>query len=92
MSDILNSLNMNTNNTSTAQIGEIPFKKGANYITAPDSLPKYSIDKVLSERDEFRRNVQKETNTANKVKENALPKIVSIAIAAIASILLMKKH
>lgn len=92
MSDILSSLNINTNNASTAQIGKIPFKKSENYITAPDSLPKYSIDKVLSERDEFRRNVKKETKTANKVKESALPKIVSIAIAAIASILLMKKH
>ena len=92
MSDILNSLNINTNNTSTAQIGEIPFKKSENFVTAPDYLPTYSIDKVLSERDEFRRNVKKETNNTNKEKENALPKIISIAIAAIASILLMKKH
>ena len=89
MSNILNTQNTNVNN-------EIPARKlggksnFSRYIEAPQSLPKYSIDKVLQEKDEFRRNIiQTQNETLYKKKSNRLLKL-GIILAAVGSFFLLK--
>ncbi len=91
MANIINSLTLNTNNTSKNAVEKFnSFKKNSQVITAPDSLPKYSIDKILSQQDEYRRGIKQLTNK-QKNKDNFLPKIVSVVIAGTISLLLMRK-
>lgn len=89
MSNILNTQNTNVNNEIPARKLEAKSNFG-RYIEAPQSLPKYSIDKVLQEKDEFRRNIiQTQNETLYKKKSNGLFKL-GIILAAVGSFFLLK--
>lgn len=89
MSNILNSQNVNINNPIPAKkIGE--ENKQSRYIEAPQSLPKYSIDKVLQEKDEFRKNIkQNQYEQLYKKKNNGILKI-GVILVAIAGFFILK--
>lgn len=89
MSNILNSQNTNINNAIPARKigGE---NKQTRYIEAPQSLPKYSIDKVLEEKDEFRKNIKlAQYEELYKKKSNGLLKI-GVILAAVTGFFLLK--
>ncbi len=90
MSYILNSQNMNINNTIAARkIGN--NSSAENTILAPSSLPKYSIDKVLQEQDEFRRNIRTAQNAQLYPQKKKHPFIkLAIVLTAVGSALLLK--
>lgn len=90
MSNILNSQNMNINNTIAAK----KISNNTNYtsnIMAPASLPKYSIDKVLQEQDEFRRNIRTAQNEQlyKTNKKHPLLKL-GVILAAVGGMFLLK--
>lgn len=89
MSNILSTQNTNVNNEIPARKLEAKSNFG-RYIEAPQSLPKYSIDKVLQEKDEFRRNiVQTQNETLYKKKSNGLLKL-GIMLATVGGFFLLK--
>lgn len=90
MSNILSTQNTNVNNEIPARKLEAKSNFG-KYIEAPQSLPKYSIDKVLQEKDEFRRNiVQTQNETLYKKKSNNGLLKLGIVLAAVGSFFLLK--
>ncbi len=65
MTNIINSQDIRLNNT----IHYGKKSQPSEYIQAPQSLPKYSLNDVLNEKDEFRKNVlrqQKQTHSKPK--------------------------
>lgn len=88
MSNMINSQNTNINNVIPARKidGNIEFKR---FVEAPQSLPKYSIDKILNEKDEFRRNLRiNEYEKQNKKKSGLLK--LGVILAAITGFFLLK--
>jgi len=91
MSNLINSTNININNEIAAK--KLHFgNKESFFVEAPQSLPKYSIDKVLQEKDDFRKQIILQQNeTWNKQnKRRILPKI-GIILAAAAGFFILKK-
>lgn len=90
MSNILNSQNMNINNTIAAR--KISGNTNStNNILAPASLPKYSIDKVLQEQDEFRRNIRTAQNEQLYKTNKKHPLIkLGVILAAVGGFFLLK--
>lgn len=90
MSYILNSQNMNINNTIAARKISNNSNTG-NGIIAPSSLPKYSIDKVLQEQDEFRRNIRTAQNAQLYPTKKKHPLIkLAVVLAAVSGAFLLK--
>jgi hypothetical protein len=72
---------MNTNKFSFG-------KNNENEMYAPVSLPKFSFDKVLEEKDEFRHQIKEELKEKIK-KEERKPDKTKIIIAALTGIILL---
>ena len=89
MSDIINSYSTNINHPAAV----MPVTMGKNkqyYIEAPQSLPRYSIDSVLKERDEFRKEVTlNQINELYPVKKPFSLKKIGFILAAIGGFLLL---
>ncbi|HIS89222.1 TPA: hypothetical protein IAA87_07350 [Candidatus Avigastranaerophilus faecigallinarum] len=89
MPNIIISQNKSCNNEYEKSKRKITPNFG-RYIEAPKSLPKYSIDKVLEEKDEFRRTITKNQNeNLYKKKNNNFFKLGMI-LAAVGGFFLIK--
>lgn len=87
MTNIINSHNVNINNVMNAN--QLYFGKNTdNEVYAPVSLPKFSIDKLLQEKDEFRQQVKDDLHYQMK-KESRKPSKTKIIIAALAGLILL---
>ena len=91
MSDLINSTNMNINSEIAAKKLSKNDERPA-FIEAPKSLPKYSINGVLQEKDDFRKNIimQQNPDLFSEKKKSILPKI-GVMVAAAAGFLIFKK-
>ena len=91
MSNIINSPNINNTNPITAKnISETSVPaRNIGVVEAPQQLPKYSINKVLQEKDEFRKNVLY-SNYQSAKKKSILPKI-GVILAAVFGFLILKR-
>ncbi len=89
MSNILNSQNSNINHEiASTKIGK--NNSTSRYVEAPQSLPRYSIHKILQEKDEFRKNItNKQNKELNKKKDNNFSKLGFI-IATISAFFLLR--
>ncbi len=90
MSNLLIPQNSNINNEIAASK---LFSKSSTgrYIEAPQSLPKYSIDKALQEKDDFRRTIIQEQNKGLYKKKNNPFLKIGLILAAVGGFLLFKK-
>ena len=89
MPNIIISQNKSCNNEYEKSKRKITPNFG-RYIEAPKSLPKYSIDKVLEEKDEFRRTITKnQSENLYKKKNNNFFKLGMI-LAAVGGFFLIK--
>ncbi len=91
MSNLINSPNINISNEIAAKKLHSGHKESF-FIEAPQSLPKYSINKVLQEKDDFRKEIILQHNETwnKKNKRKILPKI-GIILAAAAGLFILKK-
>ncbi len=90
MSNIINSQNYNINNIYT-QSAVSMGKKSPAFVEAPNHLPKYSIDDVLNERDEFRHQIFENQRETLKKKQSKLPKIAFLLTVFTGTLLLSLK-
>ncbi len=89
MTNILNTRNINSDNIIPAKKLSSETKTG-RCIEAPQSLPEYSIEKTLREKDEFRKEIiQQQNMQSNKKKKKIFPKLI-VCIAAAAGYFLLK--
>lgn len=97
MTNLINSQSMNNNNAIAARnisSENTQTKRNIPAVTAPDYLPKFSIDKALQEKDEFRKNVlysNYQTAEKSKKRKNNLCKLAVMLAAAAGYIILKKK-
>ncbi len=89
MSNLLITQNANTDNQIAASKIGSNTQKG-RYIEAPQYLPKYSIDKVLREKDEFRRNITQQQNEKLYKKKNNFLLKLGVILAAVGGFFLLK--
>lgn len=80
MSNLLNSqISSNTNPIPARKISQ---DKASRCVQAPQSIYTYSIDKVLNEKDEFRKNVElSQYNQLYAKKRSTFPKLCVILAA-----------
>ena len=87
MTNIINSHNLNINNTTKSfknSFGKQNIYDEFDVVT----LPKFSIDKVLQEKDEFRHQIKTELHNKQE-KEKMKPGKTGIIIAALTGIILL---
>ena len=89
MSNLLITQKTNTDNKIAAsKIGSSTQK--SRDVEAPQYLPKYSIDKVLREKDEFRRNITQQQNEKLYKKKNNFLLKLGVIFAAVGGFFLLK--
>ena len=88
MSNIINSHNININNTfhNNCSFGAKHDVFGS--IEAPMSLPSFSIDKYLQEKDEFRQQLKQDIYVKRK-KEEKKPNKSALIIAGLSAAILL---
>ncbi len=88
MSNIINSHNLNINNTLNSAQNHFGKKDTAfSAVYAPVSLPKFSFEKEIEEKDEYRKQINFEIYNQKK-KEERKPNRTKILIAALAGAIL----
>ena len=88
MSNIINSQNLNINNIS--KVSQYSFGKQYGIYDEFEvvTLPKFSFDKVLQEKDEFRHQINEEISKQRK-KESRKPNKAKLVIAALTGAILL---
>lgn len=87
MSNLLNSQITNNNNPIPAR--KLSQEKVSRYIQAPQNVPQYSINEILQEKDEFRRNVSLAQYQQQNRKKSSFLKICA-ALTAITAYFIIK--
>lgn len=89
VSNIINTQNTAGSNPAALNL----FNKNKSqpaYIMAPNSLPKYSLNKALKQEDEFRKTVVNESTILNKQNKKSGSKKFLVAGAVLLTALCMK--
>ncbi len=89
ISNIINTQNNAGSNPAALKLFN-KNKQQNSYITAPDSLPKYSLNKALKQEDEFRKTVVNESTILNKPNKKSGSKKLLVAGAVLLTALCMK--